>query len=510
MSGRSLFFLVAALWLGNVMPALDATLVGTALPTVIGALDGLQLYAWVFAAYLLALTVSIPIFGKLADLFGRKPVYYFGMGLLTVGALLSALVQNVEQLIACRVLVGLGIACVQPVSQTIMGDALPMAQRARLQWMFASAWFFSSLVGPLLATAITVYLHWRFVFLVTVPIGLVATALMATKYHETVHHQSHRIDFGGVVLLGAGVLALLFALSPTNRTAGVGAQSLGLLLLSGVLLLAFVWNELRASEPVLPPKLLLVPIVGIASLGSLASGIVQSGATSFISIFVQGAQGGTAADVGVVIPWMTIGWPIAAAIAGRLVIRIGFRPVNIAGMVFIALAQIGILMLDRESSRFTIAAWMAVMGFGFGFSSIGFTLSVQNSVGWSERGVATAALQFFRSIGGSVGVAIMGTIMGLRLQPVLDRHQVEGARAILDPQARAALAPDVLNALQEGMAQGVHSAFWVMAVAAVAGLVAVFWYPSRLPEVPEHAVPGRPAPPAPTPSTSHADATPGG
>lgn len=510
MSGRSLYFLVAALWLGNVMPALDATLVGTALPTVIGSLDGLSLYAWVFAAYLLALTISIPIFGKLADLFGRKPVYFFGMGLFTLGAVLSAFVQNVEQLIACRVLIGLGTACVQPVAQTIMGDALPLEQRARLQWVFASAWFFASIVGPLLATTITFYLHWRFVFLVTVPIGLAASILMAIKYHESVERKSHRIDFGGVVLLGAGVLSLLFALSPTDRTAGVGAQSIGLLALAGVLLLAFLWNEMRASEPVLPPKLFLVPIVGIAALGSLASGVVQSGANSFIPMFVQGAQGGTAADVGLVLPWMTIGWPIAAAIAGRILIRRGFRVINIAGMAFIVLAQVGILLLNRDSSHLFAIACMFVLGVGFGFSSIGFTISVQNSVGWSERGVATASLQFFRSIGGSVGVAIMGTLMGLQIQPLLDKYNLGGgARALLDPQSRDSLPPEVLDVLQEGMAAGVHNAFWVMAIASVVGLIAVFWYPSRLPDVPESAPSGG-ADESSTAqlATSHADATP--
>jgi EmrB/QacA subfamily drug resistance transporter len=506
MTGRSFYFLVAALWLGNVMPALDATLVGTALPTVIGALDGLRLYAWVFAAYLLALTIAIPIFGKLADLFGRKPVYFFGMGLFTLGAVLSALVQNVEQLIICRVLIGLATACVQPVAQTIMGDAFPMAQRARLQWMFASAWFVASALGPLLASVIIAYLDWRLVFLVTVPIGIGASVIMAKHYHETIERKSHRIDFGGVFLLGAGVLALLFALSPTNRTAGIGAQSIWLLALSGVLLAAFFWNELRASEPVLPPRLFLIPVLGIAALGSLASGIVQSGATSFIPIFVQGGQGGTAAQVGMVLPVMTIGWPIGAAIGGRFLLRVGFRRTIIAGMALIALAQIGFLLLHRDSSIAASAGWMALMGLGFGFSSVGFTISVQNSVGWADRGVATASLQFFRSIGGSVGVAIMGTIMGFRMQPLLEQHgladRVGGASALLDPAARAALAPDVLAALQLGMVEAVHDSFWVMAIAGIAGFVAVLWFPRTLrePEPDARAM-------APAPAPSHADAT---
>ena len=164
MTGRTFYFLVAALWLGNFMPALDQTMVLAAVPTVVGALNGIELYAWVFAAYLLALTIAIPIFGKLSDLFGRKPIYFFGMGLFAVGAIGSSLVQNVEQLIFARVLTGLATACVQPVAQTIMGDAFPMAQRARLPWVFASAWFVASSLGPLLGSAIIAVATWRLVF----------------------------------------------------------------------------------------------------------------------------------------------------------------------------------------------------------------------------------------------------------------------------------------------------------------------------------------------------------
>lgn len=494
MTGRPFWFLVLALWLGNLMPALDQTMVATALPTVIGSLDGISLYAWVFAAYLLALTIAIPIFGKLADLYGRKPVYFFGMGLFTAGAVASSFVQSVEQLIACRVVIGLATACVQPVAQTIMGDAFPMAQRARIQWMFASAWFVASSLGPAAAAAVIYYLDWRPVFLITVPIGIIAAFIIGKQYHETVERKSHRIDFPGVLLLGAGVLALLFALSPTNRTAGIGRESYMLLALAGVLLLVFAWNELRASEPVLPPRLFLIPALGIGALGCFATGVMQSGATSFLSIFVQGGQGGSAAQVGIVVGVMTVGWPIGAGLAGRSLMRIGFRRCIITGMAITVIAQVGFLSLNRDSSVLFAAGCMALMGLGFGFSSVAFTISVQNSVTWADRGVATASLQFFRSIGGSIGVAVMGTIMALHMQPILEqRGMAGGASALLDPAARGSIAPDVLAALQLALTEAVHNTFWVMAVASVAGFVAVLWFPRVVLE------PGAPADAAPEP-----------
>ena len=494
MTGRPFYFLVAALWLGNILPALDATLVGTSLPTVIGQLDGLALYSWVFAAYLLALTISIPISGKLADHFGRKPVYFFGVWLFIAGAVLSSLVQNVEQLIACRVLIAVATGFASPTIMTIMGDAIPMERRAKIQWVFASAWFVSSLVGPAVATAITTYLSWRFVPLVMVPIGLVAIYLLATRYEEHVEAQSHRIDYTGFALLGAGVLALLFALSPTNRTSGINlAESGGLLLVALVLIGLFVWNETRAAEPMLPPRLFVVPILAIASLGSLASGVAQSGATSFIPIFVQGGQGGSIADVGLVLAWMTIGWPIGAGLGGRFLLRMGFRPAVIGGMTAVLLASGGFLLLGRDSGTWVVAACMALLGLGFGVSTVAFTLSVQHSVGWRDRGVATASLQFFRSIGGSVGVAIMGAIMTSRMRPLLEESRVAGAAssasALLDPAARSAMAPDVLATLQLGMVDAVHLAFYVVAAAAAAGLVAVLWFPKTIGEAVEETAP---------------------
>ena len=483
MTGRAYYFLLAALWLGNVLPALDATLIATALPTVIGALDGLALYAWVFAAYLLALTISIPISGKLADLYGRKPIYVIGIGLFMVGALASCLVQNVGQLIACRVIIAVATGFVQPTVMTIMGDAIPTAQRARIQWVFASAWLCSSIIGPALATAITTYLSWRFVPLVEIPIGALAIYLLVSRYHETVEVHSHKIDYVGIALLGAGILALLFALSPTNRTSGINLESSGgLLLASAVLLGLFVWNETRVPEPIMAPRLFAVPVLAIAALGNVAVGVGQSGGQSFIPIFVQGGQGGTVGTVGFVLPFMFIGWPIGAGIGGRLVLSAGYRRTALLGMVIALAAQAGFLVLGRDSSPVFEALCMACLGFGFGFSTVAFTISVQNSVSWRDRGVATASLVFFRSIGGSVGVAIMGAIMTGRMQPVLDRYRDAAggtnASGLLDPATRGSIPPDVLAALQSGLTHAVHSSFFVMAVAAVAGLIAVLWFPS--------------------------------
>lgn len=488
MTGRPLQFMVTALWLGNLVPALDATLVGTALPTVIGNLSGLSLYSWVFTTNLLAMTTAIPIFGKLADMFGRKPVYFFGMAVYSFAAVMSVFVQTVEQLIVCRALAGLGIAAVAPIAMTIMGDALSVAQRAKLQWVFASAWFGSSLVGPLVSSFVVLNLSWRFTFLITLPFALASCTLLAREYHETVQRQVHRIDYLGVVLLGAGVLALLIGLSPGSKGGINFASSGGLLSLAVVLLSAFVWNETRAAEPILPPKLLLGGVIGIAALGSFASGAVQFGASSFVPLFVQGAQGGTAAIAGAVLAPLTLGWPIGAGLGGRFLLRLGYRRAIIGGMSLAIVAQGGFLLLNRESHYLLASASMALLGLGFGFSNVGMTLAVQNSVGWGQRGVATAALQFFRSIGGSIGVGVMGTILTLQMQPALAAvGDAASASALLDPTARSALTHETLLALQTAMGGGLHIVFIVMFVCALAAFALVWRFPQLVIEQPEAA-----------------------
>ncbi|MDA1011012.1 MAG: MFS transporter [Chloroflexi bacterium] len=491
-SDRAFYFLVFALWLGNTLPALDATLVGTALPTVIGNLGGLSLYSWVFAAHLLGLTVAIPIFGKMTDIFGRKPIYFLGMGLFVVGWLASSVSQTVIHLIVSRAIIGIATAAVQPAAMTIMGDAIPMARRAKIQWVFASAWFTSSIVGPAAASLVIGTIGWRAVFLVPIPLAGIASYLMATQYREQVQQVSRKIDYVGVTLLGGGVLVLLLALSPTNRSAGINLSSSGPLLLAAAVLLAtFLWQQRRTESPVLPPRLFLMPVVGIAALGSAASGVAQSGVLSFVPMFVQGGQGGTASDVALVLPWLTIGWPIGAGLGGRLLLRVGFRRSVIFGMTLVMLAQVGFLLMDRESSKAYIAAVMTVMGLGFGFSSVAFMIGVQSSVRWSDRGVATSSLQFFRSIGGSLGVAVMGTIVAMRMQPLFAQYDLgaasSGASALLDPVSRGLLDPTLLDALQVGMTGAIRMSFTVMAVAAVCGLIAVLWFPARLPTPEEDA-----------------------
>ena len=481
---RRILMLMLALWMGNLLPALDATMIGTALPTIVGALEGLHLYGWVFAAYLLTFTTSVPVCGKLADLYGRKPVFAAGIGVYMVASALSGMTQSIEQLILCRALVGVGLGAAVPVAMTIMGDAFNLEQRAKIQWVFASAWFLCSVVGPTLGGAITLLFSWRLVFVVSVPLGVIATLLLFANYEERVERRPHSIDVFGAILLAAGVMAMLLALSPGGRGANLSLESgLLLLALSVALLAAFVWNEKRAPEPLLPLPLMLTPVVGISVLGSLLCGVVQFGASSYLPLFAQGAQGGTAAHAGAVLAPLTLGWPLGAGLGGKFLMAIGFRKSVLLGMMFVMVSQAGFLFISRETPLPVMMASMFVLGLGFGFSNVGFMLAVQESVGWNQRGIATASLQFARSIGGSVGVAVMGALVTFSLAPFLVTHDIGGQNvtsALLDPVARASLAPAALADLQLALADGLHLAFVLMAVVAGAAFLCALAFPAHV------------------------------
>lgn len=475
--------LMVALWLGNVLPAVDSTLVSTALPTVIGQLGGLSFYGWVFAVNLLTFTTGVPIFGKLADLYGRKPFFLGGVIFYLAGNLLSGLVQSIEQLILCRAIVGIGLGAIVPMGMTIMGDAFPIAVRARIQWIFATTWLISSLVCPALASIVILYAHWRLVFYLPIPLALMALFFLAREYQETVERREHSIDYIGAVLLTGGVISLLLALAPSGRGGGVSVGNAGpLLLLAGVLLGLFVWNELHAREPLLPLGIVFSRLVGLSVVIAFVTGVIQFGTNAYLPLFAQGAQGGTAANAAAALAPLTIGWPIAAGVGGFLLLRIGYQKSVRLGMTLVLIGITALTFINRQTPLPVEMFIMFFTGTGFGFASMASQLAVQEVVEWHQRGIVTASVQFARSIGGSIGVAVMGALLSWHMAPYLSA-QTEGgggsvASYLLDPAVRASLAPEALDTLQRELAAGLHNVFLLMAGAGLLGFISAVAFPN--------------------------------
>ncbi len=491
MSRKAKITIIVALMLGMSLASLDTTIVGTAMPSIVGKLGGIALYSWVFSAYLLTSTTTVPIYGKLADLYGRKPLFLFGTGLFLLGSMACGTAQTMEQLIVFRAIQGLGAGAVLPIVLTIIGDIFDLEERARLQGFFSGVWGLSSIVGPALGGLIVDHFSWRWVFYINIPFGLLSALLLTISLKENIERKKRQLDYIGTLALTGSILALLFAvLQGGTSWAWDSPQSIGLFVTAAVLLVLFLREERRASEPILPLTLFSNRIIAISSFGGVILGVIMFGITSYVPLFVQGVKGGTATSAGLVLGPFLLAWPIAATISGRVVLRLGYR--FTAGLgAFLTMIGVSMVMLfnAQTGTTFVVTA-MVLMGAGMGFSSTSYMLSVQNAVPWSLRGVATASTQFFRTIGGTVGVAVMGTILNAQMTarfapifanfPAAARQLPKGiapANVLLTPDVRAALSPAFLQQLQAALAQSLFWVYLLLVVLAVIALVSMYWLP---------------------------------
>jgi len=326
MTKRAKIVITIALMLGMSLASLDITIVGTALPSIVGKLGGITLYSWVFSVYLLTSTTTVPIYGKLADLYGRKPIFLLGSGLFILGSIACGTAQTMVQLIIFRAIQGLGAGAVLPIVLTIIGDIFALQERARVQGLFSAIWGLSSLIGPALGGLIVDHFSWRWVFYINIPFGLLSIVLLMISLKEQVERKKHHLDYIGTLTLTTSVAALLFAVLQGGTTwAWDSLPSLALFIAAIVFLAVFLWQEQRTGEPILPLTLFKNRIIAISSIGGLILGILMFGITSFIPLFVQGVQGGTATNAGLTLTPFLLAWPIAATLSGRIVIRYGYR-----------------------------------------------------------------------------------------------------------------------------------------------------------------------------------------
>lgn len=482
---------VVAMMLGMFLAALDTTIVGTAMPSIVGKLGGITLYSWVFSAYLLTSTTTVPIYGKLADLYGRKSLYIFGSVLFLAGSIACGSAQTMEQLILFRAIQGLGAGAVVPLVLTIIGDIFTLEERARVQGLFSGVWGLSSIVGPALGGLIVDRFSWHWVFYINLPFGLLSALLVIISLKENVERKPHHLDYMGTLALTGGVVALLFALLQGGTSwAWTSWPSLGLFAATVLLIALFIYIEHRAAEPILPLSLFNSRIISLSSIGGLILGVVMFGVTTYVPLFVQGVLGGSATSAGITLGPMLLAWPVAATFSGKLVIRYGYRFTALMGTV---LTTIGIIMttfFTKGTSLPFIVVSMVLTGAGMGFASVVYTLAVQNSVPWNLRGVATASTQFVRTIGGTVGVAVMGTIlnaqMAERFTPIFAHfaaaaqrlpRDIAPANVLLTPDLRAMLPGDFLNQLEIALSQSLLWVYILMIVVAALAIVTMLFMP---------------------------------
>ena len=446
--------ILIALMLSTSLVALDSTIVATAVHSIVASLGGLAEFPWLFSVYLLAQAVSVPIYGKLADLIGRKPLMLLGIGLFLAGSVASGLAWNMTVLIAFRAVQGLGAGAVQPIAMTIAGDIYTVAERAAVTGYLSSVWGISAIVGPTVGGFFSEYVSWRWIFFVNVPVCLLAAWMLMRSFHEKVERRRHRIDVTGAVLITGGCTLLILAVLEGGEAwawgsvAGVGVPVIGL-----GMLLAFVLVELRAQEPVLPLWVFTRRVLLASSMAVLCVGAITIGLTAYIPTYVQGSLGTGALMAGFALAPLSIGWPIVSALSGRIYLRFGFRLTAVLGALIVMAGMLGMLTLGEHSAVWLVAVLCFVVGCGMGLVASPTLIAAQASVGWGRRGVVTGNNMFNRSIGSAVGVAVFGAV----------------ANAVL---GRGTGAPSPAQ-----MASATHHVLLAVAVVAVAMLVAVIGMP---------------------------------
>ncbi|WP_199737882.1 MDR family MFS transporter [Cellulomonas sp. PhB150] len=397
--------------------AIDSTILATAVPTIVRELGGFSSFPWLFSLYLLTQAVTVPIYSKLADTWGRKPVVLIGIGLFGVGSVLCGFAWSMPALIAFRAVQGLGAGAVQPMAVTIAGDIYTVAERAKVQGYIASVWAISSVVGPTLGGVFSQFLSWRWIFFVNVPLCVVAAWLLWRRLHEQVERRPHRVDWlGGALLTASLSLLILGILEGGNAWAWLSGESLAVLGGGLVLLVAFLRVEMRAEEPVLPLALLSRRLLATAALVSVGVGVILIGLTSYVPSFLEALLGVSPLQSGLTLALLTIGWPISASQSGRLYLRVGFRITALIGTTIVVLGCLGLLLASSHPSLVSVGAACLVVGLGLGLTASPTLIAAQSSVDWGERGVVTGANLFARSMGSAVGVAVLGAIVNASLR----------------------------------------------------------------------------------------------
>jgi EmrB/QacA subfamily drug resistance transporter len=445
--------------------AIDATILATAVPSIVNDLGGFAQFPWLFSIYLLAQAVSVPIFAKFTDLMGRKPIMLVGIGLFVLGSILCGVAWSMPALIAFRALQGLGAGAVMPTSMTIIGDIYSVAERARVQGYVASVWALSSVVGPTLGGIFVDFLNWRWIFYVNVPLGALAAWWLYRRFDEKVVRKQHRIDVGGATLLGVGSsLIILGLLEGGILWPWASAPSITILSVGAALMIVFALVERRAAEPILPGWIFGSRLLNSTNLAALSVGVMLIGLTSFIPLYAQGVLHTSALVAGFALAALTLGWPLAASMAGRIYLRIGFRRTALIGAVVIMIGAGLLDLLSSRSSVWQVGATCFVIGFGLGLVSSPTLISAQSSVEWDRRGVVTGTNVFARSMGSALGIAVFGAIANSSLS-----HGVGGQIS----STASAIPVAVLE-------HALHRVFLAAGVVAVLLTIAVLIMPSRL------------------------------
>jgi EmrB/QacA subfamily drug resistance transporter len=473
---RRLNVITVGILLSLFLASMEGTVVATAMPTIVGELGGLAIYSWVFSMYMLTSTTSVPIYGKLSDLYGRKLVYAISMALFVAGSVLCAAAKTMEQLILFRTLQGLGAGGVLPLAFTIIGELFSLEQRTRMQGLFSGVWGVSAVIGPLIGGFLVDQVSWQWVFLINVFPGTLALGIVWFAWQDGGRARDRKlaIDYPGAALLTLGVLSLLLGLNQLGTD-----WAFPLLAAAVLLLMALVWVERRATDPILPLPLFRGRLFNVAILQGLLAGWAMFGSLNYVPLFVQAVLNTSATQAGITLTPMSLMWTLASIFGTPLLLRTGYRSLALAGMVLLTMGAALMAGITMDSSQILIMLYLGLMGTGMGLAVPAFLIAVQTTVKRKDLGVATSTIQFSRSIGGTLGVSVLGAFLSSRLAGHLAAASIDptsvSLNTLIDPVASANLA--LGGPLRSALAVSIADLFIIAFAAALAGLAVTLFAP---------------------------------
>lgn len=487
MSRNRIILVTVGIMLSLFLASMESTVVATAMPTIVGQLGGLENYSWVFSAFMLASTTTVPLYGKLSDIYGRRKLYILAMALFLLGSVLCGLATTLTQLILARALQGIGAGGIMPLAFILIGEMFSLEQRTRMQGVFSGVWGVSSIAGPLLGGFIVDNLSWHWIFYINVFPGLIAGALVAFAWKDRVYsHERPAVDYAGAALLSASVVLLLIGLMELGTSQG------WIFIASAFALFVILFQvERRAADPILPIALFRDRLFATATSHGLFTGWAVFGTISFIPLFVQSVLGASPTQAGITITPMLLGWVGASIFGTRILLKVGYRQLSLIGTGVFFIGATLLAILGANSNQTFVMVFVTMMGIGMGLAIPAYVIAVQTTAERRHLGVATSMLQFSRSMGGTLGVSVMGAALSARLASNLNASglDVSLVAQLLDPAPGSEVVIEA--GARAAMANAIHLVFVIAFVAALLGLLSAVFTPRK--ELTENPIPIAPA-----------------